>query len=101
VGRYGSLIAKREQILAIAARSGVCSGRDVGGRNSRRNGSGVRLWPHSLGLGGAGASAEAQCRLLLSEDLKVWFTWRGVTVTNPFAATLHPMLAALLMPIEE
>ena len=47
------------------------------------------------------ASAEAGCRLLLSEDLQDGFTWRGVTVTNPFAATLHPMLAALLMPIEE
>ena len=42
------------------------------------------------------ASAEADCRLLLSEDLQEGFTWRGVTVVNPFAATLHPMLAALL-----
>jgi predicted nucleic acid-binding protein len=47
------------------------------------------------------ASAEAECRLLLSEDLQEGFTWRGVTVTNPFAATLHPMLAALLTPFEE
>jgi predicted nucleic acid-binding protein len=47
------------------------------------------------------ASAEAECRLLLSEDLQEGFTWRGVAVTNPFAATLHPMLAALLMPLEE
>lgn len=47
------------------------------------------------------ASAEAGCRLLLSEDLQEGFTWRGVTVTNPFAATLHPMLAALLMPLAE
>ncbi len=42
------------------------------------------------------ASAAAGCRLLLSEDLQDGFTWRGVTVTNPFAATFHPMLAALL-----
>jgi predicted nucleic acid-binding protein len=42
------------------------------------------------------ASAEAECRLLLSEDLQEGFTWRGVTVTNPFAPTLHPLLAALL-----
>jgi predicted nucleic acid-binding protein len=47
------------------------------------------------------AAAEAECRLLLSEDLQEGFTWRGVTVTNPFAATLHPMLAALLTPFEE
>jgi hypothetical protein len=39
------------------------------------------------------ASAEAKCRLLLLEDLQEGFTWQGVTVTNPFAANLHPMLA--------
>src|ERR1017187_379603 len=42
------------------------------------------------------ASAEAGRRLLLSEALQEGFTWRGVTVTNPFAPTLHPLLAALL-----
>jgi predicted nucleic acid-binding protein len=47
------------------------------------------------------ASAEAGCRLFLSEDLQEGFTWRGVTVTNPFAATLHPILAAVLAPLGE
>lgn len=47
------------------------------------------------------ASAEAECRLLLSEDLQEGFTWCGVTVANPFAQTLHPLLSALLTPIEE
>ena len=42
------------------------------------------------------AAAEAECRLLLSQDLQAGFTWRGVTVANPFAATLDPILAALL-----
>jgi len=42
------------------------------------------------------ASAEAKCRLLLSEDLQEGFTWRGVTVTNPFAPALHPLLQSLL-----
>ena len=42
------------------------------------------------------AAADAECRLLLSEDLQEGFTWRGVTVANPFAATVHPLLAALL-----
>jgi hypothetical protein len=46
-------------------------------------------------------SAEAECRLLLSEDLQEGFTWRGVTVTNPFARTLHPILAALLTALQE
>ena len=33
------------------------------------------------------AAAQADCRMLLSEDLQDGFTWRGVTVRNPFAAT--------------
>lgn len=46
------------------------------------------------------ASAEAECRWLLSEDLQEGFTWRGVTVANPFAPVLHPLLAALLQDSE-
>ncbi|HEV2221521.1 MAG TPA: PIN domain-containing protein [Candidatus Acidoferrales bacterium] len=42
------------------------------------------------------AAAEAGCRLLLSEDLQEGFTWKGVTVTNPFATPKHELLAALL-----
>ncbi|MFL4976147.1 MAG: PIN domain-containing protein [Microvirga sp.] len=42
------------------------------------------------------AAAEAGCRLLLSEDLGEGFTWRGLTVVNPFAASPHPLLARLL-----
>lgn len=40
------------------------------------------------------ASAEAGCRLLLSEDMQDGFTWRGLTVVNPFSADLHPLLRA-------
>ncbi len=42
------------------------------------------------------AAAEAECRLLLSEDLQEGVTWRGVTITNPFAPEVHPILSALL-----
>jgi predicted nucleic acid-binding protein len=42
------------------------------------------------------AAADARCRLLLSEDLQEGFTWRGVTVTNPFSAPRHPLLSAVL-----
>jgi predicted nucleic acid-binding protein len=42
------------------------------------------------------AAAEARCRFLLSEDLQDGFTWRGVTVANPFAPTLHPLLQSAL-----
>lgn len=42
------------------------------------------------------AAAAAGCRLLLSEDMHKGFTWRSVTITNPFASARHPLLAALL-----
>jgi predicted nucleic acid-binding protein len=42
------------------------------------------------------AAAEAECRFLLSEDLQDGFTWGGLTVANPFATTLHPLLAAMV-----
>ena len=41
-------------------------------------------------------AADANCRLLLTEDLQEGFTWRGVTVVNPFAPTWHPLLQAAL-----
>jgi predicted nucleic acid-binding protein len=42
------------------------------------------------------AAADAGCRLLLSEDLQDGFTWRGVTVANPFIEPRHLLLDALL-----
>jgi predicted nucleic acid-binding protein len=54
---------------------------------------------HQLGIWDAtilSAAADARCRLLLSEDLQNGFTWRGVTVTNPFGSPKHPLLSALL-----
>jgi predicted nucleic acid-binding protein len=54
---------------------------------------------HKLGIWDAvilSAAADARCRLLLSEDLQDGFTWRGVTVTNPFGAAPHPLLEALI-----
>jgi predicted nucleic acid-binding protein len=56
---------------------------------------------HGLGIWDAvifAAAAAAGCRLLLSEDLQPGFTWNGVTVTNPFSPTKHPLLEALLEP---
>lgn len=44
------------------------------------------------------AASEAGCRMLLSEDMQDGFTWGGVTVVNPFAATPHRLLADLLRP---
>jgi predicted nucleic acid-binding protein len=54
---------------------------------------------HRLGFWDAvvlASAAEGGCRLLLSEDLQEGFTWHGVTVTNPFANSKHPLLDNLL-----
>ncbi len=54
---------------------------------------------HKLGIWDAvilSCAAEASCRLLLSEDMQDGFTWRGVTVANPFAKNVHPLLKAML-----
>jgi len=42
------------------------------------------------------AAAEADCRLLLSEDMQHGFVWKGVSIVNPFAKTRHPLLQAVL-----
>ncbi len=54
---------------------------------------------HRLGIWDAlilSTAADARCRLLLSEDLQDGFTWGGVTVTNPFSKSRHPVLERML-----
>ena len=45
------------------------------------------------------AAADAECRLLLYEDLHDGFTWGGVSVAHPFTPNLHPLLEAALNPV--
>lgn len=42
------------------------------------------------------AAAEANCELLLSEDMHEGLTERGVTIVNPFSKRPHPSLKSLL-----
>lgn len=54
---------------------------------------------HQLGIWDAvvlSVAAEADCRLLLSEDMQDGFIWHGVTIANPFAHPRHPLLEGLL-----
>ena len=54
---------------------------------------------HQLGIWDCvilSAAAQAGCRLLLSEDFQDGFTWNGVTVTDPFSASRHKLLEALI-----
>jgi predicted nucleic acid-binding protein len=52
----------------------------------------VRIWDAVI----LAAAAQYRCDLLLSEDFQDGFTWRGVTVANPFAAAPHRLLMRLL-----
>lgn len=38
------------------------------------------------------SAAEAECDLLLTEDMQPNFSWRGVTLVNPFASPTHPLI---------
>jgi predicted nucleic acid-binding protein len=54
---------------------------------------------HQLGLWDAVilcVAAEADCHLLLSEDMQDGFIWQGVTIVNPFVRLKNPLLKALL-----
>jgi predicted nucleic acid-binding protein len=56
---------------------------------------------HQLGIWDSivlSSAADAGCVVLLSEDLQSGFSWRGVTVVNPFAAVKHRLLNAILNP---
>jgi predicted nucleic acid-binding protein len=47
------------------------------------------------------SAAEANCTLLLSEDLQEGFVWSGVTVANPFKSPLNPLLADALRELPQ
>ena len=55
---------------------------------------GLSIWDSLI----LSVAAEQRCRLLLSEDLQDGFTWRGTTVVNPFAQSVHALLGAMLKP---
>jgi len=53
---------------------------------------------HKLSLWDAlilSVAAENRCRVLLTEDMQHGFTWRGVTVINPYRIPSHPLLSSL------
>lgn len=55
-------------------------------------GSGLQFWDALILC----TAAEAGCVALLSEDMQHGFVHRGVTVINPFAEPMHPLLADAL-----
>ncbi len=103
LGELFNVLVKKVQRKPVRAREAVLSWRDsyqtvetsagvIASAMDLASAHHLSIWDSVV----LAASAEANCRLLLSEDLQNGFTWRGVTVVNPFAATPHPLLEAML-----
>lgn len=58
----------------------------------------TNILAHAEGLGDSARCDAARLLIaqLPSEDFQNGFTWRGVTVVNPFTAPVSPLLAGLL-----
>ncbi len=54
---------------------------------------GLQIWDALI----LAVTAENRCRILLSEDMQHGFTWRGVTVVNPYRIPSHPLLSSILL----
>jgi predicted nucleic acid-binding protein len=54
---------------------------------------GLQIWDALI----LAVTAENRCRILLTEDMQHGFTWRGVTVVNPYRIPSHPLLSSLLL----
>ena len=52
---------------------------------------GLQIWDALI----LSVCADCRCRILLSEDMHPGFTWRGVTVVNPFLPEAQPLLRAV------
>jgi predicted nucleic acid-binding protein len=103
LGELFNVLVKRAKRSRAAASAAVLSWGDafplIDSSNDVMLAASTLSTTHQLGIWDAvmlSAAADARCRLLLSEDLQDGFTWRGVTVTNPFGRSPHPLLRALL-----
>ncbi|MEI6703344.1 MAG: PIN domain-containing protein [Deltaproteobacteria bacterium] len=54
---------------------------------------GLQIWDALI----LAVTAENRCRILLSEDMQDGFTWRGVTVVNPYRIPSHPLLSSMIV----
>lgn len=108
LGELFNVLVRKAKRRPVRAREAVLSWRDayavvntsaavIVNATDLASDHGLTIWDSVM----LAAAAEAECRLLLSEDFQDGFTWRGVTVTNPFAATLHPILTAMLIPLDQ
>ena len=94
VGRYVQAAAAREAILGWADSFEVVDSTWAAFQSALDLSvdHGLQVWDALI----LSVAAESRCRLLLSEDLQPGFTWRGVTVVNPFATPHAPLLGGIL-----
>jgi predicted nucleic acid-binding protein len=103
IGELYNVLTRKAGLARDAAREVVLSWRDtyalIGSTAAVTLGAIDLAADHGFSIWDAivlSAAAEAGCRLLLSQDLHEGFTWKGVTITNPFGPRPHPLLAAIL-----
>ena len=103
LGELFQVLVRKARRSPASARSAVVAWRDAFALSDTSTG--VMLAAadlavnHQLGIWDAvilSSAAEADCRLLLSEDMHEGFIWQGVTIANPFARSKDPLLEALL-----
>ena len=95
LGKFGySLADRKEATLRMRAQFGI-----VGSDESTLLSALDLACDHHLQFWDAliiNVAADAECAMLLSEDMQNGFSWRGVTVVNPFADPLDTRLARLI-----
>jgi len=77
---------RRAFALIETSRGVMTSAMDLAGDH------GLAIWDAVI----VSAAAEAECELLLSEDMQDGFVWNGVTIANPFSEKRHPLLNVML-----
>ena len=97
LGELFTVLTRKAKWTAQDARAAVLSWRDayttVGTTTAVMIEAMELVTSHKLSLWDSvmlAAAAQADCHMLLSEDLQHGFTWRGVTVRNPFTPAPPP-----------
>lgn len=103
LGEFFNVLVRKGKRSRADARNALLSWRDtfpvVGASSEVMLAAADLAVDHQLGIWDAvilATASQADCRLLLSEDMQAGFTWGGVTVVSPFMSPQHALLDALL-----
>ena len=93
LGELFNVLTRKAKWTASDARAAILSWRDAYTTVAVMIEAMELVTSHKLSLWDSvilAAAAQADCHMLLSEDLQHGFTWRGVTVRNPFTPAPPP-----------